>query len=258
MRLHAAKRQTEDFGNLLIGLSARRPKQTLLFPDRQLNRNGRQFEIDIRSRINKNRQQLEPSHIACLVDFPVVICEVAGEGNERDHPAPIPERNGKTVAPDAMIQGVGEECFRRRVVKRQSCPVEWLNGSSPVRNYRIISDIFLDEVTMLPQPRIGDDSEQQTDISALVGRQAQICNVAKTNRRQNVNIAPRRRKVAPDRIARRSEPAASPKRTQALSRPEREPSSRFPPRRGRPSADARRYRKDRRSSWSRRFVGARQ
>jgi hypothetical protein len=34
---------------------------------------------------------------------------------------------------------------------------------------------------MLPQPRIGDDSDQQTDISALVGRQAQIGNVAKTN-----------------------------------------------------------------------------
>ena len=38
MRFHAAKRQTKDFRDLLIGLSARRPKQTLLFPDRQLDR----------------------------------------------------------------------------------------------------------------------------------------------------------------------------------------------------------------------------
>ena len=116
MRFDAAEGQAEYLRRLLIGLSARRPKQTLLFPDRQLNRNGWQFEIDIRSRINKNRQQLEPSRIAGFVDFPVVVCEVAGEGNEREHPAPIAQGDRKAVAPDTVIQGVGEESFCRRVV----------------------------------------------------------------------------------------------------------------------------------------------
>jgi hypothetical protein len=38
---------------------------------------------------------------------------------------------------------------------------------------------------MLPQPRIGDDRDQKTDIGALVRREAQICDMAKTNFRRD-------------------------------------------------------------------------
>ena len=50
MGFHAAKGQTQDLRNFLRGLAARRPKQTLLFSIRQMDRKGGQFEIDIRRR----------------------------------------------------------------------------------------------------------------------------------------------------------------------------------------------------------------
>jgi hypothetical protein len=45
MRLDAAERHAENLGGLLVGLSARRPKQTLLFPDRQLDVEGGNLKL---------------------------------------------------------------------------------------------------------------------------------------------------------------------------------------------------------------------
>ena len=62
----------EDLRDLLIGLAARRPEQTLLFPVRQMDRKGGQFEIDMRRGINKDGQQFELRHVGGFVGLPFV------------------------------------------------------------------------------------------------------------------------------------------------------------------------------------------
>ena len=86
MRFHAAEGQTENLRSLLVGLSARRPEEALLFPDRQLDRKGRQFEIYVRGRINEDREELKSPHIACLVGFPFVSREIAGTSQMAEPP----------------------------------------------------------------------------------------------------------------------------------------------------------------------------
>ncbi len=50
-----------------------------------------------------------------------------------------------------------------------------------VINYRVIGHVFFDEVSVLPQSRIGDDSDQQAHVRALVRRQAHIRDVSETD-----------------------------------------------------------------------------
>jgi hypothetical protein len=111
MRFHAAKGQTEDLGDLLISLAARRPKQTLLFPVRQMDRKGGQFEIDMRGGINENRQEFKLRHIGGFVDFPFLFRKVAGERNQREYATPVAQRNREPISANAVVQGVGEEAF---------------------------------------------------------------------------------------------------------------------------------------------------
>ena len=93
----------------------------------------------------------------------------------------IPQGNRKAVAPDTIIQRVGEERFFRRIVSGQIFPVERLGSLSTVLNYRVVNHVLFDKITMLPQPRIGDDGHQERNIGAFIWRQAQICDMAKTN-----------------------------------------------------------------------------
>src|SRR6202020_3504211 len=48
MCFYTAKGQTQDLCDLLVSLTARGPKQALLFPIRQMDLKGGQFEIDMR------------------------------------------------------------------------------------------------------------------------------------------------------------------------------------------------------------------
>ena len=66
-------------GNLLIGFATRRPKQTLLFSIRQMDRKGGQFEIDMRRGMDKDGQKFKVLHIGGFVSLPFVLRQVAGE-----------------------------------------------------------------------------------------------------------------------------------------------------------------------------------
>ena len=113
-------------------------------------RSGGQFEIDVRRRINESREQLEPTHIVCLVDFPFVPREIAGERDDCGDAAAIAQGNRKAIAPNAVIQGVGKESLRRRLVNGQVSPIERLISLSSVKNHGVGAHIFLHEISVLP------------------------------------------------------------------------------------------------------------
>ncbi len=126
--LHAAESQIQDFRDFLIGLSPRRPDHALFFTPGQADVRRGGVEIDVRSRINEDRQQLQLGHVLAFVLSPLRPRLLAGKGDQSIDPPSIPNRDRQAVAADAVVRRVIEERTRRRILVGQSLPVERKNG----------------------------------------------------------------------------------------------------------------------------------